>query len=219
MFMDLTRYSMAIRTLNINNALFSFNLKSLQNEVDVKAACYFNIFGFLWDEVTKTKEELVYLFIDEFHFLSKNPDSMRFFYQAYKRFRKYNAGAIAGTQQIIDVLDTEDNLGAAMIENSHTKLFFGLDNKGVEDVVKKINLSFSDEEISLLRAKRQGEALIVYGSQRAFIRVELTQEELRLWNKKRYLEKYGLDPEEIPDYEGRNEMTPIEKEEVRNFVL
>ncbi|MDR4950464.1 VirB4 family type IV secretion system protein [Neobacillus cucumis] len=143
--------------VNINNPLFSFDLKSLQNEVDVQAACYFNIFGFLWDEVTKTKDELIYLFIDEFHFLSKNHDSMRFFYQAYKRFRKYNAGAIAGTQQIIDVLDTVDNLGAAMIENSHTKVFFGLDNKGVEDVVKKINLSFSDEEISLLRAKRQGE--------------------------------------------------------------
>ncbi|MBT2723328.1 MULTISPECIES: VirB4 family type IV secretion system protein [unclassified Bacillus (in: firmicutes)] len=205
--------------VNINNSLFSFNLKSLQNEVDVQAACYFNIFGFLWDEVTKTKDELIYLFIDEFHFLSKNPESMRFFYQAYKRFRKYNAGAIAGTQQIIDVLDTTDNLGAAMIENSHTKVFFGLDNKGVDDVVKKINLSFSDEEISLLRAKRQGEALITYGSQRAFIRVELTQEELRLWNKKRYFEKYGLDPDEIPDYEARNEMTPIEKEEVRNFVL
>ncbi|MBT2733990.1 VirB4 family type IV secretion system protein [Bacillus sp. ISL-7] len=205
--------------VNINNSLFSFNLKSLQNEVDVQAACYFNIFGFLWDEVTKTKDELIYLFIDEFHFLSKNPDSMRFFYQAYKRFRKYNAGAIAGTQQIIDVLDTTDNLGAAMIENSHTKVFFGLDNKGVDDVVKKINLSFSDEEISLLRAKRQGEALITYGSQRAFIRVELTQEELRLWNKKRYFEKYGLDPDEIPDYEARNEMTPIEKEEVQNFVL
>lgn len=205
--------------VNINNSLFSFDLKSLQNEVDVQAACYFNIFGFLWDEVTKTKDELIYLFIDEFHFLSKNPDSMRFFYQAYKRFRKYNAGAIAGTQQIIDVLDTVDNLGAAMIENSHTKVFFGLDNKGVEDVVKKINLSFSDEEISLLRAKRQGEALITYGSQRAFIRVELTQEELRLWNRKRYFEKYGLNPDEIPDYEARNEMTPIEKEEVRNFVL
>ncbi|MDQ6600899.1 VirB4 family type IV secretion system protein [Bacillus salipaludis] len=205
--------------VNINNSLFSFNIKSLQNEVDVQAACYFNIFGFLWDEITKNKNELIYLFIDEFHFLSKNPDSMRFFYQAYKRFRKYNAGAIAGTQQIIDVLDTEDNLGAAMIENSHTKVFFGLDNKGVDDVVRKINLSFSDEEISLLRAKRQGEALITYGSQRAFIKVELTQEELRLWNKKRYVEKYGLDPDEIPDYEERIEMTPIEKEEVRNFFL
>jgi type IV secretory pathway VirB4 component len=205
--------------VNINNPLFSFDLKSLQHEVDVQAACYFNIFGFLWDEVTKTKDELIYLFIDEFHFLSKNHDSMRFFYQAYKRFRKYNAGAIAGTQQIIDVLDTVDNLGAAMIENSHTKVFFGLDNKGVEDVVKKINLSFSDEEISLLRAKRQGEALITYGSQRAFIRVELTQEELRIWNKKRYFDKYGLNPDEIPDYEARIEMTPIEKEEVRNFVL
>ncbi|MDN4075500.1 VirB4 family type IV secretion system protein [Fictibacillus terranigra] len=205
--------------VNITNSLFSFDLKALQNEVDVQAACYFNIFGFLWDEVTKNREELIYVFIDEFHFLSKNPDSMRFFYQAYKRFRKYNAGAIAGTQQIIDVLDTVDNLGAAMVENSHTKVLFGLDNKGVDDVIHKINLSFSDEEISLLRAKRQGEALLVYGSQRAFIKVELTQEELRLWNRERYWEKYGKDPDEIPDYEARNEMTPIEKEEVRHFVL
>ncbi|MCQ6267835.1 DUF87 domain-containing protein [Fictibacillus sp. WQ 8-8] len=205
--------------VNITNSLFSFDLKALQNEVDVQAACYFNIFGFLWDEVTKNREELIYVFIDEFHFLSKNPDSMRFFYQAYKRFRKYNAGAIAGTQQIIDVLDTVDNLGAAMVENSHTKVLFGLDNKGVDDVIHKINLSFSDEEISLLRAKRQGEALLVYGSQRAFIKVELTQEELRLWNRERYWEKYGKDPDEIPAYEARNEMTPIEKEEVRHFVL
>ncbi|MED2974183.1 DUF87 domain-containing protein [Fictibacillus sp. B-59209] len=205
--------------VNITNSLFSFDLKALQNEVDVQAACYFNIFGFLWDEVTKNREELIYVFIDEFHFLSKNPDSMRFFYQAYKRFRKYNAGAIAGTQQIIDVLDTVDNLGAAMVENSHTKVLFGLDNKGVDDVIHKINLSFSDEEISLLRAKRQGEALLVYGSQRAFIKVELTQEELRLWNRERYWEKYGKDPDEIPNYEARNEMTPIEKEEVRHFVL
>ena len=45
---------------------------------------------------------------------------------AFKRFRKYNAGAIAGTQQIVDVLDAADNLGAAIIENSHTKVFFGL---------------------------------------------------------------------------------------------
>ncbi|MEH7415622.1 hypothetical protein V7266_10110 [Neobacillus drentensis] len=94
-----------------------------------------------------------------------------------------------------------------MIENSHTKVFFVLENKVVEDVVKKINLSFSDEEISLLRAKRQGQALITYGSQRAFIRVDLTQEELRLWNKKWYFEKYGLNPDEIQDYEASNEMT------------
>ena len=55
--------------------------------------------------VEVNKFELIYLYIDEFHFLAKNPDSMNFFYQAFKRFRKYNAGAIAGTQQIVDVLD------------------------------------------------------------------------------------------------------------------
>ena len=73
------------------------------------------------------------------------------FHQAYKRFRKYNAGAIAGTQQIQDVIegttDTGQNIGEA-IGNAYTKVFFGLDGKGVDDVITKLRMTFSDKERS-----------------------------------------------------------------------
>ncbi|PZD84303.1 conjugal transfer protein, partial [Bacilli bacterium] len=203
--------------IDMTKRLVSFDLKPLQNEPDVQAAAYLNTFSYLWDEITKNRSELIYLYIDEFHFLAKNPDSMKFFYQAYKRFRKYNAGAIAGTQQIIDVLEAADNLGAAIIENSHTKVFFGLGNKGVDDLIQKLKMNFSDKERKLLGGDKQGEALFVYGSNRAFMKVNLTQEELRLWNPERYEKEYGVSADVIPDYEEKIKMTPQEIEEARSF--
>jgi len=203
--------------IDMTKNLVSFDLKPLQNEPDVQAAAYLNTFSYLWDEITKNRSELIYLYIDEFHFLAKNPDSMEFFYQAYKRFRKYNAGAIAGTQQIVDVLEAADNLGAAIIENSHTKVFFGLGNKGVDDLIERLKMNFSDKERKLLGGDKQGEALFIYGSNRAFMKVELTQEELRLWNSKRYEEEYGVSADIAPDYEEMIKMTPQEIEEAKSF--
>lgn len=205
--------------VDLSSRLISFNLKPLQNEAEVREACYLNIFGFLWDEVTKNRNELVYVLIDEFHFLTKNPDSMRFFFQAYKRFRKYNAGAIASTQQIKDVLETEDNLGSAVIENSFTKVFFGLENLGVTDLVEKTGMTFSDEELVLLKGKKQGEALLIYGSNRVFFKVQLTPEELRLWNPERYLEQTDADPIIVPNYADQIHLSPIELEELNSLTL
>ncbi|MDN6731574.1 MAG: type IV secretory system conjugative DNA transfer family protein, partial [Atopostipes suicloacalis] len=149
---------------------------------------------------------------------TQNPDASTFFYQAYKRFRKYNAGAIAGTQQIQDVLDgTMDNgknVGEAIIGNSYTKLFFGLDSKGLDDVETKLRVDFSNKERRLLERKKQGEALIISGSKRAFMKVTLSKEELRLIDPEQYKEKYGTD---IPNYEEKIRMTHIEEEEARSF--
>lgn len=205
--------------VSLDSQIVSFNLFQLQNEIDVQAAAYLNTFSFLWDEITKNKDEVVYCFIDEFHFLSKNPDSMRFFYDAYKRFRKYNAGAIAGTQQIQDVLDAVDNLGPAIIGNSFTKVFFGLDNSGVDELMKRLKENFSEEEQKLLRAKRQGEALYIHGSNRAFMKVQLSKEELRLWNQKRYEKQYEISATIKPEYEKEVMMTKAEIEEAKEYSM
>ncbi|MHC5838189.1 VirB4 family type IV secretion system protein, partial [Lactococcus lactis] len=82
-----------VTNINLHTNLLSFDLKSLQNEPDVQGACYLNTFSYLWDEITKNKTENIKLIVDEFHFLTQNPDASSFFFQAYKRFRKYNAGA------------------------------------------------------------------------------------------------------------------------------
>ncbi|AGY82934.1 VirB4 family type IV secretion system protein [Carnobacterium inhibens] len=208
--------------ININANLLSFDLKALQNEADVQAAAYLNTFSFLWDEITKNKTENIKLVVDEFHFLTQNSEAAQFFYQAYKRFRKYNAGAIAGTQQIQDVLEgtmsDSKNVGEAIIGNSYTKVFFGLDDKGVEDLTDKLHMNFSEKEKKLLSRRKQGEALIIHGSQRAFMKVELTEEELRLKDPERYEEHYGEPAMEVPNYEERIQMTPSELVEAKNFL-
>ena len=214
--------------IDLSSEIVSFDLSALQNEKDVQGACYLNIFSYLWDDITKVNAQdakvaddyAAYMFIDEFHFLLKNQESCDFFFQAYKRFRKYKAGAIAATQQINDVLKanySDGDLGTAVVENSYTKVFFGIDNKGVDDLIEKLKLNFSKPEISLLRAKRQGEALIIYGTKRVFMKIELTKEELRLCNPKRYAEKYEEDATIQPDYEKELYISPLEIEEINNY--
>ncbi|MEK4701935.1 DUF87 domain-containing protein [Solibacillus sp. FSL R7-0668] len=203
--------------INLQSDLLSFDLKPLQNEADVQGAAYLNTFSYLWDNITKNTSENVKLFVDEFHFLTQNPDAASFFYQAYKRFRKYNAGAIAGTQQIQDVLDGKmangQNVGEAVIGNSYTKVFFGLDNKGVDDITEKLRMTFSEKEKKLLERRKQGEALIIHGTQRAFMRIELTEEELRLKDPARYEELYEVSAAITPNYEERIRMTELERQE------
>jgi len=205
--------------IDVTTDLLSFDLKALQNEGETQGAAYLNTFSFLWDEITKNKEENIKLFVDEFHFLTQNQDASTFFYQAYKRFRKYNAGAIAGTQQIQDVLegtmDNGKNVGQAIIGNSYTKVFFGLDSRGLEDVENKLRMDFSDKEKRLIAKRVQGEALLINGSKRALMKVNLSDEELRLIDPEQYKEKFGI--EERPNYEEEIKMTPIEEEEARSF--
>lgn len=106
------------------------------------------------------------------------------------------------------------NIGEAIIGNSFTKIFFGLDGKGVDEVISKLHMKFSDKEKKLLNHRRQGQCLIIYGGQRAFMNVELTEEELRLISPEAYREKYNRLNTEQPDYTDRITFTSSELAEL-----
>ena len=55
---------------------------------------------------------------------------------------------------------------------------------------------------------------MIYGSQRAFMNVELTEEELRLIDPEAYQQKYGRETDNQPDYAKRVVLTPTEVEEL-----
>ena len=209
-----------ITSVDLKSNIVSFDLKPLQSEHEVQAGAYLVTFQFLWDEITKERTQRKKLFVDEFHFLTLHKQSATFFHQAYKRFRKYNAGAIAGTQQIQDVIeghtDNGMNIGEAIIGNSFTKVFFGLDGKGIDEVIAKLHMKFSDKERKLLNHRRQGQCLMIYGGQRAFMNVELTEEELRLVDPEAYMKKYEREDDEQPDYTKRITFTPTELAELRD---
>ena len=200
--------------ISLDTDIISFNLKPLQTEKEVQSAAYINVFSYLWDEVTKDRTTRINIKADELHFMASNPDAWDFFYQAYKRCRKDASGATVSTQQIKDILKTDADLGAAIIENSYTKFFFGMDDSGVNELIKELDLKFSNEEIKHLRKKRKGEVLTIYGTQRAFLKVELSQEEMRLWDPEQYEQLYSKSAEEEQNYIELLGISEMEREEL-----
>ena len=189
-----------------------FNLKSLQNERKMQGACYYNLTTYLWDEITllykraknskgrKTYEARV--IADETHFLLQNPAICDFFFQAYKRFRKYFAGATIASQQIVDMIKVikQMDLGSAITQNSFTKVLFGMDDKGVDDLISLLDMKFSKREVNFMRGKQQGKAIFIHGNKRVFLDNRLPQEELRICNQEEYEKKYELEANKQPDY-------------------
>ncbi|KGX85181.1 VirB4 family type IV secretion system protein [Pontibacillus litoralis] len=186
--------------VDMSAKIISFNLKPLQTEKEMQAAAYLNTFSYLWELFTSDFSRSDELFCDEFHFLLKNQESADFFHQAYKRFRKYNAGATVTTQQIQDVLDAPKGIGEAIVGNSYTKVLFGFEPREVEQIINRLKINLSDKEVHFLKAKKQGEALIMYGAQRALMKVSLTEEELRVLNPKKYEEKTNKSFKELPNW-------------------
>lgn len=212
--------------VDLKSQVICFNLSRLQLQKTVQGACYYNLFQFLWDEVINAhKKSLLnddpeyeaYVVADEFHFLLSNEESCDFFFQAYKRFRKYSAGAIVSTQQIIDVLNAKFNsgkIGDAITQNSFTKVFFGFENKGVKEIMEQLSISLSSKEINLLKSKEQGKALIIYGNKRVFLNLKLNAEELRLLNPTKFQETFNKNALDEVDYISKIKITPIEKMEI-----
>lgn len=180
--------------IDLNNPLICFSLRDLQTEEGIRDLAYLNSFSYLFEEITNNPQITTSVYADEFHFLLKNKISADFFFQAYKRFRKYNADCTVSTQQIDDVLKAPDNIGKAIIGNSFTKVFFGLDEAEAQGISNELKLKLTKKELSFITSKRQGEALLFHGTKRAKIKVDLTQEEMRLLNPGEYEDVYGISP-------------------------
>lgn len=180
--------------IDLNNPLICFSLRDLQTEEGIRDLAYLNSFSYLFEEITNNPQIVTSVYADEFHFLLKNKISADFFFQAYKRFRKYNADCTVSTQQIDDVLKASDNIGKAIIGNSFTKVFFGLDETEAQGISNELKLKLTKKELSFITSKRQGEALLFHGTKRAKIKVDLTQEEMRLLNPGGYEDIYGVSP-------------------------
>ncbi len=214
--------------VNLNTRIICFNLKALQNEKKMQGACYYNLFTYLWDEITLLYKKSVVegwknyearVIADEFHFLLQSTAGCDFFFQAYKRFRKYQAGATVGTQQIEDLIRVMEtmNIGAAITQNSFTKAFFGMDNAGVEDLIRHLKMTFSNREVSLMRGKTQGKAIFIHGNKRVFLENKLPQEELRLLNQEEYEKIYKVSSKEEPDYKNKIFISLSDKAQIETY--
>lgn len=191
--------------VNLSNDLICFDLFDLRSEGDLQQVAMYNILTFLWDDATMDKTVLNQIYVDEAHILAdpKNPMAMEFLASMYKLIRSFKGGVTAATQQVGDFLSAVDgskNYGEAVILNSVTKLYLPMMQEELNSIMSKTSESFSEEEQRLLaiqdadKHKNAGKGIYVVGSKKVNIQVELTEEELKLWDLDWYQKQYGRVP-------------------------
>ena len=132
-------------------------------------------------QADRTKRKIVA--IDEMWKLMRGSKmSAEFVVEVFKIIRGYAGSAIGATQDLADVLENES--GAAIINNSKTKLLLPMDKKEAEAVAKVIDLT-SEEMKQLKRTETQSaagkrkasKALMVANSNHIFINIKASKKE------------------------------------------
>ncbi|WP_245739691.1 VirB4 family type IV secretion system protein [Thermoflavimicrobium dichotomicum] len=188
--------------VDLSKDLVVFDLFDLRNEGDLQQVAMYNILTFLQDDAMLDKTRVKQIYVDEAHILAdpKNPLAMEFLASMYKLIRSFKGGVTSATQQVGDFLSAVDgskNYGEAVILNSVTKLYLPMLQEEMNSIMSKTSESFSEEEQRLLvvqdaeRHKNAGKGIYVVGSKKVHLQVELTPEELKLWDFDWYMKKYG----------------------------
>jgi len=160
--------------LNIN--------KLLEADERTMRAQFYNILGWVWDEVSRDKKERVFIAVDETYLLADpdHPQPLQFLRNTSKRIRKREGGLMSIFHNLVDMLDPSvQRYGQALIDNPVYKFIMGQGDKDIEALQKLMSLS--EREVQTLADGRRGEALFVAGSKRLHLKIDVTQEELELF--------------------------------------
>lgn len=148
------------------------DLPQAQKPITVAALAY------CWDEMRRDRTKRKTLAVDELGLFtdgqSGNDYALWFLWMISKRGRKYGIRLKSATQQVADVL-AAGRYAQALIGNAETKILGRQKETDLADLRKLI--PFSDEEVSLLANMSREDKLLMVGTQRALITVEVSQEE------------------------------------------
>lgn len=150
----------------------------------IKRTQYFNILTWAWQQLSKNREEQVFLGVDE-SYLIVDPDvpqALQFLRNVSKRIRKYMGGLAVISHSVVDFLDPAvKRHGQALLDNPCFKVFMGTDGKDLQELSKMMDLTEAEEE--MLAKKKRGHGLFVAGSKRLHVKIELSDHELELFGK------------------------------------
>jgi type IV secretory pathway VirB4 component len=188
--------------VDLSNDFIVFDISDLRDESDLQQVAMFNILTFMQDDALRDKTTITQIYVDEAHVLAdpRNPLAMKFLSNMYKLIRSFQGGVTSATQQVGDFLSAVEgtrNYGEAVILNSISKLYLPMLREELNSIMEKTSENFSEEEQRLLivneeeKGKSAGRGVYVVGSKKVNIYVELTPEELRIWDKKWYERKFG----------------------------
>lgn len=194
--------------VDLENDFIVFDISDLRDESDLQQVAMFNILTFLQDDALRDMVTVTQIYVDEAHVLSdpNNPLAMKFLANMYKLIRSFGGGVTSATQQIGDFLSAVEgsrNYGEAVILNSISKLYLPMLREEMNTIMEKTSENFSEEEQRLLvineeeKEKSAGRGIYTVGSKKVNIYVDLTPEELKIWNPEWYGRKYGKRGERV----------------------
>ena len=166
-------------TIRPQSKFIVFNIRDLMNaDANIRNALFFNILKYAWSHCLDRSINTV-MMVDEAHILlsGNNAIGADFLAQIQRRARKYNSGTLLVTQQPSDFANPEViTQGKAIFDNASYYLVMGLKKQGAEDLSMLIDLN--DQEKESIKKYNQGEALLVCGSRRMRVNIEITEAEL-----------------------------------------
>lgn len=167
--------------VNLNNKFVVIDVSFLTEEL--LPIGMFIALDFVLDKAQADRTKRKIIAIDEMWKLMKGSKmSAEFVVEVFKIIRGYAGSAIGATQDLDDVLANE--AGAAIINNSKTKLLLPMDKKEADAVAKVIDLT-SEEMKQLKRTETQSatgkrkasKALMVANSNHIFINIKASKTE------------------------------------------
>ncbi|TCS94848.1 VirB4 family type IV secretion system protein [Hazenella coriacea] len=188
--------------VDLSNDFIVFDISDLRDESDLQQVAMYNILTFMQDDALRDMTTVTQIYVDEAHVLSdpNNPLAMKFLANMYKLIRSFSGGVTSATQQIGDFLSAVEgsrNYGEAVILNSISKLYLPMLREEIHTIMERTSENFSEEEQRLLivneeeKEKSAGRGIYVVGSKKVNIYIDLTAEELKIWNPAWYKRKYG----------------------------
>ena len=160
-FVKGTQNSFAFRTnVSINNRFTIYNIKDIGTGMKAIGlqVCLDNIWNRMIENYKKGKRTWIYC--DEFHLLTQTETSARYTQQIWRRARKWNGIPTGITQQVEDMMKTEE--GRAIVGNSEFVMMLSMNAYGRAQMQQMYNLT--DTEMEYITSSGSGHGLIYNGT-------------------------------------------------------
>ena len=159
-FVKGTQNSFAFRTnINVNNRFTIYNIKDIGNGMKAIGLqiCLDNIWNRMIENYKKGKR--TWLYCDEFHLLTQTEASAKYTQQIWRRARKWDGIPTGITQQVEDMMRTDD--GRTILENSEFVMMLSMNAYGRAQMQQMYNLT--DTEMEYITSSGPGHGLIYNG--------------------------------------------------------
>ena len=142
--------------VNIQNRFTVFDIKEIGT--GLKEMALQIALDFIWNKMIENKEKgkRTWIYVDEFHFLMNKESSADYISQIWKRARKWNGVPTAITQNVEDMLKSEQ--ARAIINNSPFLILLGQSAMNKEQLSKLLNISPAEQKY--IAANKPGMGLL-----------------------------------------------------------